>query len=339
MTTNFDKQVEEHQVKWRAGNISNQDWGKQNGVRRAWLLPKGMWEEGLWPGIRSSSPHSLPAYLEKYDVEKHDGVHNLKSSWMLCANLYFPFQKDTEMLAGFLKEHVSPDIKRVDAVELEYAEEPPLDPTTLLGEPAKGKRGKHQTSPDVAFVVTTQNDGKGIILTENKFTEHSFYDCSGRKPEHGNPAPSRCRDFQQVYDDLENVCYQLNWEKEGRPNRKYWDCLKISDKGKTVLKRCPAADSGCQLFRQQALAEGIAKSEKYELVISCVAYDERNKTLIYSMKKNGIGDFTKDWAGIFDGRARFASFSHQQWINWVKKHDNQGRWQDWLVYVKDRYDL
>ena len=34
------------------------------------------------------------AFLKKSDVQKHDGVHNLKSSWMQCANLYFPFRND-----------------------------------------------------------------------------------------------------------------------------------------------------------------------------------------------------------------------------------------------------
>ncbi|MFC1783584.1 hypothetical protein ACFL02_08365, partial [Planctomycetota bacterium] len=187
--TDFDQQVAQYQVEWRSKNIANQKWGEQNRVKRPWILPKEIWEEGLWPGIRSSSDHPLAAYLEKYDVEKHDGVHNLKSSWVLCANLYFPFQRDKELLVGFLKDHVSKDIKSVEAIELEYAEKSPLNPTTLLGEPDKGKRGKHQTSPDVAFLVTTDNGGRGLILTENKFTEHSFYECSGRDKKYGNPDP------------------------------------------------------------------------------------------------------------------------------------------------------
>lgn len=329
--SDFDTYVQEQQINWRLRHIDCRDQGEQNGKKRPWILPKDLWEEGLWPGIRSGSPHSLPDYLKKNDIEKHDGVHNLKSSWVLCANLYFPFQRDLCTLGGFLKR-VSPLIESVDSIELEYEEEPPLDPATLLGEPAGGKRGKNQTSPDVAFIV---NGGKGLVLTENKFTEHSFYECSGRK--YNNPDPKRCMDFERLYDDLESNCNQLQWANQYRPNRRYWNHLKISDKGKETLRRCPAAISGCQLFRQQALAEGIAKSGKYDFVFSCVACDVRNRTLIECMSPAGVSDFTRDWTDLFDGKGRFATFTHQQFVSWVRKNDSNDKWKDWLSYIEERY--
>ena len=67
-----------------------QEPGEQLGRRRSWILPRDLWEEGLWPGIRTGSDNPLTAYLEKNKVQKHGGVHNLKSSWVLCANMYFP---------------------------------------------------------------------------------------------------------------------------------------------------------------------------------------------------------------------------------------------------------
>lgn len=98
-----------------------------------------------------SRDHSLSNYLDTNAVQKHGGAHNLKISWILCANLYFPFQRDLPKLAAFLAEHVATEIQTVDAVELEFAAFPPLDPQTLLGEPDTGGRGANQTSPDVAF--------------------------------------------------------------------------------------------------------------------------------------------------------------------------------------------
>jgi hypothetical protein len=68
-----------------------------------------------------------------------------------------------------------------------------------------------------------------------------------------------------------------------------------------------------------------------------VAYDERNKTLVGSLSGTGINDFTKDWACLFEGKAKFATFTHQQWVDWVRKNDNQGRWNKWLGYVEQRY--
>jgi hypothetical protein len=325
--------MNDYQTQWRRSNLENQVQGTQNGKRRPWILPRELWEEGLWAGIRGDK-NSLPAYIEDTGVQKHDGVHNLKSSWMQCANLYFPFREDHEILAGFLRKYVSPIIDTVDRIELEWAEKPPLDPTTLLGEP-RGQRGKNQTSPDVAFIV---NGGKGIVITENKFTEHSFYPCSGRKEIYGNPDIKRCMNLGMVYSDVANQCYMLQWANDERTNRKYWDYLKFTPEAFSILRRCPATNAGYQLFRQQALAEALAQKGPYDFVISCVAHDARNQTLVKCLKSTGIGNFTTDWGPLFEGKAEFATFTHQQWVEWVF-NNKTGIWQDWLDYVNKRYEL
>ena len=328
----------ERQKDWRRKNIASQECGYQGGKSYPWILPRRLWEEALWPGIRSRSTNSLPEYLRQNHVQKHRGVHNLKSSWVLCANLYFPFRQDggLPILAGFLKEHVSPDIEAVETVELEYAEASPLDPQTLLGEPEGGQRGVNQTSPDVAFLVRTIG-GKGLILTENKLVEHSFYPCSGRKSDVQNPDCRRCMDWQKLLSDLPGQCWQLQWEQGKRKNRKYWDHIRISEHGQRVLTQCPAATGGYQLFRQQALAEGIATSARYDLVVSCVAYDARNNELIHCLRSSGVANFAAGWGPLFDGLARFSTFTHQQWVAWVRAHDISGQWRDWLTYVETRY--
>lgn len=329
----FDHYMNDYQAHWRRDHLKNQEEGEQHRKKRPWILPRDLWEQGLWCGIRSGHDSSLPEYLEGTGVQKHDGVHNLKSSWVQCANLYFSFRKDKEMLASFLHKRISPLIEIVDRIELEWAEKPPLDPTTLLGEP-HGQRGKNQTSPDVAFVV---NDGKGIVLTENKFTEHSFYPCSGRKQIYGNPNPLRCMNLRKVYDDVANQCYMLLWANDERTNRKYWDYLKFTPEGLNSLTCCPAATTGYQLFRQQALAEAIARRGNYEFVFSCVAYDARNQKLIESLKSSGIDDFAKGWGCLFQGAAKFSAFTHQEWVEWVSNNDKSGNWQNWLEYVGGRY--
>ena len=45
---------------------------------------------------------------------------------------------------------------------------------------------------------------------------------------------------------------------------------------------------GFQLFRQHALAEGMAQSGRYNLVVSAVAVDERNDELDAALKRSGI---------------------------------------------------
>jgi hypothetical protein len=238
-----------------------------------------------------------------------------------------------------LREQVSCDIRDVKNVELEYVEDPPHDPQLLLGESDKGERGVNQTSPDVAFIVTTPQ-GQGLILTENKLTERSFYRCSGRTARAHNPDKSRCLDWANLSPNKSGQCWQMKWENTtGSKNRKYWNYVDPSEHGQCTLTRCPAATDGYQLFRQQALAEGIAvsPSKKYNLVASCVAYDERNYELLHCLKNTGVDNFAKGWGRLFNGSARFATWTHQEWVSWIRQNDHDRHWSDWLSYIENRY--
>jgi hypothetical protein len=332
--TAFDESIEASQVEWRKTNVATREEGTFRGTPYPWILPMSLWEEGLWPHIRGP----LRAYLADHKVEKHKGVNNLKSSWVLCANLYFPFRDAAgrSLLAGFLRATVSEAIREVSDVQLEYAEDPPLDPQTLLGEPSTGVRGANQTSPDVAFLVKTEQ-GEGLVLTENKFTEHHFYACSGRKKSVNNPDAGRCLEWSTLQRDIPGRCWQMQWGTGARPNRSYWPHIKLSERGKGALRRCPAATDGYQLFRQQALAEAIAKAGKYKFVVSAVAYDARNKDLMHSLERTGIPNVATDWASFFDGRARFVTWTHQAWVGWVRAYQQDSVWHDWLSYVENRY--
>ena len=331
----FDQEMNRWQSAWRESHVTAHEWGTQNGKRYPWILPRRHWREGLWPGIRPGSNPDLERYLDRESIQKHQGVHNLKSSWMLCANLYFAHSSDTETLARFLGRFVDARIVGVDTVELEWTEKGSLAPARLLGEPG-GRRGAGQTSPDVAFLVELAGGRRGIVLTEVKFTEHSFYTCPGRTRENGNRNPERCLSARTVLDRPAEECHLVSWARGRRRNRRYWDHLSFTEEAKDRLRTCPAARGGYQLLRQQALAEGIAEA-KYDLVISAVAYDARNEALLASMKAAGVSDFTEDWGGLFRGKARFASFSHQEWVRWVRANDRDGRRRDWLAWASARY--
>jgi len=333
--SNFNLEQREKQIIWRKKNISVKKWGKQNGNDYEHIIPKNNWEDNLWQGIRKE----LPAYLKKSGVQAHSGVHNLLSSWVVSANLYFPIFLNKNLKAlmlAFLQTKVSPDITEISDIKLEFAfpDADTLHPSKLLGE-QDGNRGSGQTSPDVAFLVKTKQ-GEGIILTECKFTEHSFYRCSARRTadkgeRKGNPAPERCMQKAKGY-NYKTICHQTVW------GRKYWDLLDLSPKGENKLNRCPAATAGYQLFRQHALAEGIANSGRYKLVVSSVAFDSRNKTLIHSMKSTGINDFQTDWADIFNGKAIFKTWTHQEWVQFVRENQRSNEFNNWLEYLKERYE-
>ena len=335
---NFDRLMESHMTEWRARHVSSTERGLWQGREYPWILREDLWEEGLWPGIRKGSDNPLSKYLDEKGIQRHTGTHNLKSSWVMCANLYFPFrasERGRELLASFLRHHVEEEIDSLDDIELEYAECEELRPSMLLGEEGGG-RGANQTSPDLGLLV---NSGSGLVLVENKFTEHSFYECSawrhkGSSRRLGNPDPSRCNHPVDVARDPANQCHQAEW------GRRYWEHLApvVDLQVMAGLPSCPAMRHGYQLFRQQALAEGIAQSSKYELVVSAVAEDDRNEALRASLRRSGI-DGLREWEAIFRGKAKFAEFTHQEWFRWVHSHQADGEWDDWLRYIQDRYAL
>lgn len=333
----FDAQMSEHQSRWRRLEMGHLAAGTQNGKTYDWIVAREDWKDLLWEGRDGALSKAISAYIKARKVSPHTGVHNLKSSWVLCANLYFPFgqrREDRQLLADFLQANVASEVTSLDAVDLEYAEEGALHPAALLGE-LGGGRGSGQTSPDLAFQV---NGGRGLILTENKFVEHSFYQCSARRQQGsearpGNPDRSRCADALKVAEDPKGRCHQHAW------GRRYWEVLApVVDRDRfATLSRCPAASAGYQLLRQQALAEGMAASGKYAFVVSSVAYDARNTLLRESLKRTGLSSI-EDWGGLFGGRAQFAAFTHQQWVGWVETHAAD-RWSNWLAYVRARYAL
>jgi len=334
------------QISWRKDHIKSKEYGfqvidkvKGEPIKLPHIVPFEIWLETVWEGIREE----LNSYICQpgKEIHTHDGTHNLLSSWVLCANLYFPARTNPgfrALMKEFLKENVSDKVTSIEDVELEFAfpEDDFLHPKILLGE-TTGSRGKKQTSPDIAFLVRTNDGNDGIILTESKYTELHFYPCS-TNPENDkyknrnlNPDFSRCMKPAKGY-DYKSICHQTNaWD------RKYMNLLNFSEQAENALNNCPAATDGYQLFRQQALAEGIANSGRFELVVSSVAFDGRNTDLIHCLKSTGANDFQSDWAPLFTGETVFKTWTHQEWVQFVRDNQKNNEFTSWLEYLNERY--
>jgi hypothetical protein len=322
------------QLDWRKNQNITKENGFQNGKQYAHIVPKTEWQKTIWAPLEKP----LLDYLKADDIQHHTGTHNLLSSWVLCSNLYFgSYINDDfrELFRKFLEKTVSVEIEKIDGVYLEFAFDGELSPANLLGE-SDGKRGSGQTSPDLA-VLFTSNGKKSLIMVECKYTEHGFYNCSGRKikTDSGkipNPNPDRCKQ-KETMNNFKNNCHQYVW------GRKYWDLLSISQNGLKALKNCPAYIGGYQLVRQQALAEGIAKSGKYEKVFSCIAFDGRNEKIMQSMKLSGINSIKDEWKMLFNLKSDFSLWEHQKWVEYVRQHGKKQFEKDWVEYIKNRYNM
>jgi len=341
--SSFDKQAEAYQISWRAKNkIELGNNGSQNGVIKDHILPSDKWLLGVWEEIRDQ----LEKYIDVEQIQAHAGKHNLKSSWVQCANTFFPFRTEThmkDMLVSFLNRELKLNVSSIDSIDLEYAAPGKLNPEHLLGEQG-GMRGSGQTSPDLAIQFSCQNGKCGVYLIENKYTEHHFYGCSAAKKtndrahsERGlkpNPDPQRCLNVQSLINNPEVICHQLYW------GRKYWRILgrQVNHSKFSKLQYCPAFKDGYQLLRQQALAQGIANSGLFDYVISGVAYDERNTELIDCLSSSGLDDFRKDWSMLFNANSKviFHCFSHQQFVSWITRSRSKYI-QEWGRYLSERY--
>ena len=93
--------------------------------------------------------------------------------------------------------------------------------------------------------------------------------------------------------------------------------------------------SSCyQLFRQQALAKGLER--KYDIAVSAVATDTRNEELKNSSVRNGMKPFPEGWRELFPN-LKFYWLTHNEWFHFVQQNNLDGKWDEWVKYVGDRY--
>ena len=331
----FRKEMQEQQAKWRAKALPEiEERGKWRGEPYDHILPQSEWTMGLYPEIQAA----IPEYIAKCKIKPHTAKNSLVSSWVLGANLYFPFGQLLEgkqVLADFLREAVDSRIQAVTEVILEFEEEEPRGTQSILGE-AGGSRGANQTSPDVAVRVQLDDGTKGLVLVEVSFCEATFESCSAKeKALDLLDARMKCSDLALVLADPSFCC-----EQHASVGRRYFDHLgkPLANASPAKGASCPAAANGYQLFRQQALAEGLAASGVYGLVASCLAYHEGNSALDGCLKGSGISHVS-EWGTLFAGRAPFKAFSHQDWARYVASSPSAERWAFWIEWVDTRYEL
>jgi hypothetical protein len=331
--------MKEYQTNWRSVHLPHVIGnGEQNRTSKPYILPNKAYLQSFFPGIRASLFDVPDGYLRSNRVKPHTGIHNLMSSWVVCSNMYWPFRNPEgfTLLANFLKKVTGLDIYEITDMDLEYEDDfEDLKPGMLLGEDDGGMRGTGQTSPDLAIRFRTKDSKTGIILIESKFSEHSFYSCSGySKTKPGKPVNEkreRCLNPSLIVDSDFNECHLTSWD------RKYWDLLgKELDKAKfSSLKKCPMSSSCYQLFRQQALAKGLER--KYDIAVSAVATDLRNVELKNSSLRNGMKPFPEGWKELFPNLELYW-FIHNDWFKFVQQNNLNGKWDEWLKYIKERYN-
>ncbi|MBU0595061.1 hypothetical protein KJ567_00040 [Candidatus Bipolaricaulota bacterium] len=320
------------QVRWRTRHMADlPDRGEWRGKEYDHILPAEHWMRGVWPEIRDA----LASYLLSDHVQPHKDRHHLNSSWVLAANLYFPFRvlpSGSDVLAGALSEALSIRVSGIETIDLEFADPSPHDQQTLLGETG-GSRGVGMTSPDIGIRYRDPQGRRGIVLIEVKYTEDNLQTCTEFKRLSSSERQA-CNDLPALLDDPSRCPY---WQKGRRYIDVLEETLQAGEATKTI-RRCPAATGTYQLLRQQALAESLVASGAYDTATSVLAFPASNAALrgqlLFGMPTGASVD---DWGSLFGGRARFATLEHGRMVDLVKRRMGP-RWvQLWLSYVRDRY--
>ena len=70
---------------------------------------------------------------------------------------------------------------------------------------------------------------------------------------------------------------------------------------------------------------------------STVAFDDRNIELKNCLRSTGIKDFQTEWEKIFEGKSLFKTWTHQEWVQFVRETNSTGEFNDWLEYLEKRY--
>ena len=69
-----------------------------------------------------------------------------------------------------------------------------------------------------------------------------------------------------------------------------------------------------------------------------MALDERNTSLKCCLRTTGIDNFQTGWGKLFEGKAIFQTWTHQAWVQFVRDNQKNGEFDNWLNYLKNRYN-
>jgi len=48
-------------------------------------------------------------------------------------------------------------------------------------------------------------------------------------------------------------------------------------------------------------------------------------------------EWLSGWGFVFEGKAMFKTWTHQEWIQFVRENQLNGEFDDWLEYLNKRY--
>jgi len=330
----FDRRVRESQVRWRTAYLPHiPERGTFGGDEYDHILPAERWMAHVWPEIEMR----LTEYLNSTGVKPHTYRNHLNSSWVLAANLFFPFAVlpgGHELLGAVLAQELHLPVASLLSVDLEFADDPPRDQATLLGE-TRGSRGANQTSPDVGIRYQDHDGHQCLVLIEVKYTESDFQTCSEyKKLEAGSREP--CLNLAGLLNEPGSCPFTAKGREYVRllqePLRSAADHL-------ANVSACPAAKGGYQLFRQQALAEALIEAGAYRQATSVVAWTTANDALsraLDSVTSDGLE--LGEWGELFGGESNFASLEHETLLDTVEASPGRPDWSDrWIEYMRGRY--
>ena len=290
-----------------------QEKGSWGNKEYAHILPRKRWKMNLWEGIRQEAVD----YFQVNKLTWHTDKHNLRSSQVLCVNIFFPF-KDQLSSFNHAFKHYLPNFSSFvpGSMEFEF-----VDKENLLCEKSGAK-----TSVDVKLEWTDHDNLRNLLLLEFKFTEQRFGKCnSARNDRDCDKARQIIEDPLKCYLTSRGIRYWELISKKKGPIKQNELCLKGA---------CPFRYDFYQLMRNQLLAYELEKNLGYDKVIFGVLFPRQNMK-IQEMGRNKENPI-EAWYSIIKNKNRFVSIHLENMIAELS-HNNPYIFNKWRVYLRKKH--
>lgn len=322
----FDKRMREQQARYKTVTLGITAQGKWRGKEYPHILPEDKWDLNLWDGIRKEAQF----YFNDNNIGWHKDKHNLLSSQIMCANIFFPLKQHLDVLKPWLSNHFH-DVGNVVDLDFEY-----IGPKGKNYFNENGGRGQNRTSSDVSITWLDSAKRKNMLLLEFKFTESAFGECGKQN----NPDRSRCLSSEKVVNSPQTQCYRTE------VGRTYWDIILRNDspfrrETLTTEKYCPFRYDFYQLMRNQLLAHCIQLDREAgfnRVEFGVIYHADNDKLLRMSHPFDGERNPLMAWTSMLKNPDSFNSLTVQDILSTIEA-GLPGDLTGWRTYLEKRYGL
>ncbi|MCL2809294.1 MAG: hypothetical protein FWD24_04405 [Treponema sp.] len=279
--TGFLNKAREHQSKFRLENLNLLDYDEYGNY---------LTENDAKKGLNFYNNFGIFTVVKEYIKFNKNIYQNMLRSEHIPFNLFIPLDNNKIYLKNVFNEIFNGEIKLIDLLKIEYAPQP------------KEKYLNDKTSFDVYIEYTRDDDKKGIIGIEIKYTERGY--------KIGKKECIEINNYESIYYEITN---KSNVYKDEI-------IIKLQD------------DDYRQIWRNHLLGESILikNTDKFKYFTSITFYPQKNEhfNIVSKQYKNFLKEEHKD---------KCLFITYEKLMELLSKHCPDDNYKKWIEYLNTRY--